>query len=69
MKIKLIVSMIDGHVVHKLYVDGEQDVYIEIVDPAADLIDGNDIISYIKMGYEAAKNNEELEIELEENED
>lgn len=55
--------------VHELFINDEKVQEIrdlsecpEDAHIGRDLIDGNDIIGYIKLGYEAGKNNEELEI-------
>lgn len=55
--------------VHELYVNDKLSERIsdlsecpEDAHIGRDLVDGNDIISYIKMAYEAGKNGEELEI-------
>jgi hypothetical protein len=55
---------------HRLVINGKEDVVIQDLGECPedahigrDLVDGSDIIKYIKMGYEAAKNGEDLEIE------
>ena len=52
---------------HQLMINGEEDVFIQDLSDCPedahigrDLIDGNDIIEFIKMGYEAGKAGEEL---------
>ena len=71
MKILLEVSMDCNDLPkHNLKVDGKSVAFIQDLSDCAedahigrDLIDGNDIIKFIKMGFDAAKNGEELEVE------
>jgi hypothetical protein len=71
MKITLNTSMDSNDLPrHRLVINGKDDVTIQDLSECPedahigrDLVDGKDIIKYIKMGYDAAKNGEELEIE------
>ena len=54
---------------HNLHINGKQAAFIQDLSDCPenahigrDLIDGKDIIKFIKMGYEAAKAGEELNI-------
>lgn len=54
---------------HRLLVDGKESAFIQDLSECPedahigrDLIDGRDIIKFIKMGYDAAKAGEELNI-------
>ena len=55
---------------HRLEINGKEEAFIQDLSECPedahigrDLIDGNDIIKFIKLGYEAGKNGEELVIE------
>lgn len=56
---------------HQLEIDGKKDRCIaplsecpEDAIVGRDLVDGHDIIAYIRMGFDAAKRGEELEVEI-----
>lgn len=60
----------NGSPIHTLFINDSEAEYIrdlsecpEDAHIGRDLIDGNDIIEYIKMGYEAAKLGDALEVE------
>lgn len=62
----------NGLEIHSLEINGDEVQYIQDLSDCPedahigrDLIDGNDIISYIQLGYNAAKNGEELNITYE----
>jgi hypothetical protein len=68
--LKVSVDKTDYTETHKLIIDEKEYEYIyslsECPEDAIigrDLIDGGDIIKYIKMGFEAAKAGEELDIQ------
>lgn len=77
MKIRLNVSTdYDGNEIHDLFINDKEDLSIRSLSECPedaiigrDLIDGNQIIDYIQMGYDAAKRGEELEIEETTNEE
>ncbi len=70
MKIELKIGTDDEEcAIHELYINDAEVLHIQSLSDCPedaiierDLISGDDIISYIKLGHDAAKNGEELEI-------
>lgn len=70
MKIELKVGKDSNNLpTHDLYINGESEAYIlDLSDCPEDahigrgLIDGNDIIKYIRIGYAAGANGEDIEV-------
>lgn len=70
MKVKLVETEEDWDVSHEVLVDGKSIASISSLSECPedaiigrDLLDGNDVVGYIEMGYEAGKRGEELIIE------
>ena len=68
--LKISTNEYDDTPTHNLEINGEESATITSLSECPedaivgrDLIDGKDIIKYIKMGFEAGKRNEELIIE------